>query len=424
MGSMAICFIFKAFQVAFKFFGIFCDFTQLSQDSATPRFSGRLSKVFSISVKCAASIVVTCLALLMLTLPVCIEFIFLYVTLRPTPNDQASRSYNFDILRILNQLRFIVDRIPPWFIFIVLSFRRDKMAKLVYDLSTFNRHDLSSSIPHPHLRRRLLMYLGMAAAVILGLHVIPEAVHRSGKVSKPLTFGKDYNSTYHYNVEWFRNFANAHIILYQVLFMHLFNLYSTLFLCTTLMLVGTILFLLTGSVRHLVTEADNIVKAMRKGAAIGHGDFLAFRSRSREVAELFGEFNEIFSLVLIVVLGANLVLIATTCSWIFDSSLVTDGWFRVSFWVAFLLAKSVVLTHLCVLSTETADLLLESQKKLTIEYDSYWIKILSTCAGLILFLYDKQSNYNKAQDQSLATRPGDVCLIGAADLRKSLCLAG
>ncbi|OQV16651.1 hypothetical protein BV898_09321 [Hypsibius exemplaris] len=211
---------------------------------------------------------------------------------------------------------------------------------------------------------------------------------------------------------------------------------------------------------------------MQKSGAVGHGDFLAFRSRSREVAALFGEFNEIFSLVLIVVLGANLVLIAATCSWIFDSSLVTERWLRVSFWVAFLLAKSVVLTHLCVSSTEMADLLLESQKRMTVEYDRYCIKvsscqtakssalelkefilskalldisvvstpaasvggfaylrkeslfvILSTCAGLILFLYDKQSTHNKAQDQWLAAGPGNMCFVEAADLRKSLCLA-
>ncbi|OQV16650.1 hypothetical protein BV898_09320 [Hypsibius exemplaris] len=458
MGSISICPIFKAFQLTLSFFGIFCNFRQQQQQ---PSHKG--------PVKCLAATIVTFVALLMVTVPICIEFIILYVMFRPAPIDPAS-SYGFDILRILNQLRYIVDRIPSWVIFIVLSFRRDKMAKLLYDLSIYFRRDLSSSTPHPHLRRRLLMYLGVTVAVILGLHVVPEAVHRSGKASSPVYFGKDYNATYHYNIEWFRNFANSHIVLYQVLFIHGFNLYSTLLLCTTLMLAGTILFLLTGSVRHLVTEADNIVKAMRKGAAVGHEDFLAFRSRSREVAVLFGEFNEIFSLVLIVVLGANLVLIAATCSWIFDSSLVTDGWFRVSFWVAFLLAKSVVLTHLCVFSTETADLLLESQKRMAVEYDSYWIKkndlnssmtelnefilnkalleisvmstpaasvggfgylrkeslfaILSTCAGLILFLYDKQSNYNKAQDQSLAARPGDMCLVGAADLRKSLCLPG
>ncbi|OWA54623.1 hypothetical protein BV898_19022 [Hypsibius exemplaris] len=442
MGSVQICPIFKAFLEAFKFFGIFCHFKQSSQGTTS-----RSARLFSRRMKCLATTTVTLMALFITTVPVGIEFIFLYVTLRPKPSDQAS-SYNFDILRILNQLRYIVDRIPPWVVFIVLSFKRDKMAKLLHDLCIYFRHDLSSSTPHLHLQRRLWMYLGMAVAGILGLHVVPEAVHRSGKASKPVTFGKDYNATYPYDVERFRQLANSHIVLYQVLFIHGFNLYSTLFLCTTLMLVGTILFLLTGSVRHLVTEADDLIKAMKKGVAVGHEDFLAFRTRSREVAALFADFNEIFSLVLIVFLAASLVLIAATCSWIFEPALVADG-FRPSFWVAFLLAKSIVITYLCVASTETADLLLESRKEMTVEYDSYWIKvsscqtakssalelkefilskalldisvvstpaasvggfaylrkeslfaILSTCAGLLLFLYEKQSSRSKTQDLS------------------------
>ncbi|OWA54624.1 hypothetical protein BV898_19023 [Hypsibius exemplaris] len=445
----------------------FCHIFNTKEMDASRPYSGELS-LFR-CVKCLASTTVTLSALLITTAPVCIELIFLYVTLRPKPNDQANQSYNFDILRILNQLRYIVDRIPPWVIFIVLSFKRDKMAKLLHDLSIYFRRDLSSSTPHLHLQRRLWMYLGMTVAGILGLHVVPEAVHRSGKASSPVYFGEDFNATYHYDVEWFRNFANSHIILYQVLFIHGFNLYATLLLCTTLMLAGTIMFLLTGSVRHLVTEADDLVKSMKKGVAVGHGDFLAFRSRSREVAVLFGDFNEIFSLVLIVVLGANLVLIAATCSWIFDSSLLNDRT-RNMFWVAFLFAKSIIITHLCVSSTEMADSLLETQKELTVHYDIYWMKgnerkssvlklqefilskalldisvvstpaasvggfgylrkeslfaILSTCAGLILFLYDKQSGQNKTQNQSLAAQSTDVCLVGFADLKRSLCEAG
>jgi hypothetical protein len=324
-------------------------------------------------------IIITAVSALFIAFPALHEVVLQVSQLIRVSNSNISLSGDgFDILKILDEGRYLIDHGQILLIFFSILLMITELDELLWSLgqsliSSYNKkqHNLIF-----RSRRHVIMVLCVICAAVFLLHITPEAISRINFI-KLRHFPEPGMALP--VAEWYLlNFPDyPRLSLFCVIFFnYMIREYGKLFLCTTIVLFYTVQIVLDQMVNSLINDADALVHALKNGGEkesagkagkaredrkIREISFSAcselkkYRDDCGKVTKLMLDHNGIFGRILFILLAGNLLQLMGTFSWVFRPILFGKddiGCMNNAFGVIFLLTESVFVTQRCIHSTE------------------------------------------------------------------------
>ncbi|OQV22173.1 hypothetical protein BV898_04020 [Hypsibius exemplaris] len=162
-------------------------------------------------------------------------------------------------------------------------------------------------------------------------------------------------------------------------------------------MVTILVVALTELVRLQIQDAKELLRHIsamgeEKLSGASKDSLLIFRKQCRTVTHFATELNKVLSPLIMVMMACDVAAMLGGVTWLFNPVLLTEP-LRHLCWLAFVVLRGVLVAFLCIQSTETADNLLSKQREMSLAYDEHWATRDQPKRGGYTSITDDHNNY-------------------------------
>ncbi|OQV12052.1 hypothetical protein BV898_13702 [Hypsibius exemplaris] len=356
--------ILRPIKISLRIYGIF-----IGDDKKALKLSiqnTRVTFILSILKSC-----LTVIPVLLYLFSTVVELFYLYFAIATSSSQQSSGS--FDILRVLNEARFSIDRGQQLILLLVIIHHRRQISRLLEDFCRV-QHCLGTNCDRGQFRRYILAPLTGMTFLAVFLFFTPECIVLEEMINTTAnnsSVGNDTLTTAQSLA--FDRFIATIKVPYRVIW-----LYGSGMLYLNYAFVIVWIVALTQLVSLHIRDGEELLRRITQTTRENSSAarcmtflLLTFRLQRRAVADFAVTLNSVLAPLIMVMQAGNLAMLLGSVTWLFNPSLMSEP-LRHWCWLSYLILRATILSYLCIRSTEMADNLLAKEKELSLAYDEHW----------------------------------------------------
>ena len=301
-------------------------------------------------------------SLVFLTFPSVIECAYVFIAV-----SDSSTAGGFNFLKILDEARYAVDRVHKLVLFLFVVFHQKALSQLPDTMCNVLQHLNASDADIISLRRKLVKWLTVLVGALVTLFLIPETFTQVMRTIEEATAVSEsnqrtLNSTFNVKVNyyWFYWLMKGNLVPMRFV-SHLTKVHGAIFVIT----IMSALVLFIGTLTHLVEihlrNANDLSKQLKhwnnlklKGsnATLSTEALLTFRRQTRLLTEFAEQLSVVLGPMIVIATASNLAMLLGSIGWVFDGYTLLSDPLRHGSWLAFVVARGVIASNLCITSTE------------------------------------------------------------------------